>query len=98
MTPNELTALFFVAGVIGSGCRAALTTSQGFWTRKSFVDLVIGGLTGILYPLYPLIPLAGNPYQQAAMVAVLSYFAGDALQNLITNRVPKVQSFLGPQP
>lgn len=95
MTPDVWTsAVYFTGGVLGSAIRAWLTTSQVTFSRKSFADVVVGGLVGIMYPLYPLIPLVGSLLQQGTEIALLSYFAGDMLQNLLTNRIPGIQSVL----
>jgi len=85
MTPD---VWFFLGGLVGSGLKAVITTSQETFSRKSVVDIAIGGMVGVLYPLYPIVPLEGTMLQQAAEIAVISYFAGDLLQNAITNRVP----------
>ena len=96
MTP-ELWAsvVLFLGGVVGTACRALFSASQTTFSRKSCVDIVIGGVTGVLYPRFPLIPLIGmNLLEQAALVAIVSYVAASSLQNLITSRIPGVQETL----
>jgi len=98
MTDMNLTLVFILAGIIGAGLRAFLAASQEAVSRKSVVDVIVGGLVGGLYPLYPVIPLVGNWLQQGLEVALLSYVAGDVVQNAILARVPKAQAFLSPRP
>ena len=62
--------------------------SQATFSKKSLVDLVTGGLIGMLYPLYPLFPLAGNMLQQAGVVTLVGYVGASTVQNMILNRVP----------
>lgn len=90
--PATLEALaFFAGGVVGCACRAAISKSQDFYTRKTVADLIIGGLTGIIYPVIAPIPIPSSAHaniiQQAAFVALVSYFVDHLLQNYFGQRI-----------
>lgn len=72
--------------LLGSAMRAFLTPAQKTLSRKSIADVVIGGAVGLLYPLYPVVPLPGgaSPLQLAVVMFVLAYFSSDFLVNVVT--------------
>ncbi len=85
MNPLTISAVFFVAGVVGAACKAFFSNDQATWSRKSFGDVVLGGLTGILFPLISPVPLPtdANILQQAAIVAGAAYMGSDLIQNAL---------------
>lgn len=77
------TVVYGLAGLIGSALKAWVSSDQKTFSRKSVADVVIGAAVGILYPLYPLIPLPkeANLLQQAALIVALAYVSSDFIQN-----------------
>ena len=74
---------FAVGGILGSSLKAVSSNDQTTFSRKSIVDIAIGGLVGILLPLFPLIPIPkdASMVQQMALVAAIAYFTGDLAVN-----------------
>jgi hypothetical protein len=96
MTPQTTQFLALAAGgVIGTGLRALLDNSQTTLSRKTVADLVIGGLIGGIYPvLLPSFVLGDGLVQQGAFIALVSAFAGQAIQSFLGE---KINSMLGQQ-
>ena len=80
-----------LGGVCGAALRVIVTTAQPTLSRKSMVDILIGGAVGLLYPLYPVIdfPATATTLQKAAIIALLAYFASDFLVNTVSRFLPK---------
>lgn len=95
-SPDMVSLMLALGGVVGSAARSALTASQPFASRKTATDLVIGALVGFLWPLYPLIdfPAGSTTLQQAVIVAAIAYITGDALINVLT----RLGSFVAKEP
>lgn len=76
---------FGVAGLIASGLKAFVSTDQANISKKSIADVVIGGAVGVLYPLFPVIPIpeTASVLQQAVLVGVVSYFSSDLLTGIL---------------
>lgn len=85
MSPIVASVVFFVAGLIGAACKAFFSNDQATWSSKSVGDVVLGGLTGILFPLFSPMPLPeqANILQQAAVVAGVAYMGSDLIQNAL---------------
>lgn len=84
MTPDMLqTVLFFGGGLVGSACRAAIAPDQVTFSKKSVVDLIIGGLVGVIYPATGAPMLGANVIVQASFVAVLSYAGSGLIQDVL---------------
>lgn len=85
MSPVMTSLMFFVAGLLGAACKAYLSNDQATFSRKSVGDVVLGGLTGLLFPLLSPVPLPmhANLLQQAAMVAGAAYMGSDLIQNAL---------------
>lgn len=85
MSPLLVSLVFFVAGVVGAACKAFFSNDQATWSRKSIGDVILGGLTGILFPLLSPVPLPeqANLLQQAAIVAGAAYLGSDLIQNAL---------------
>ncbi len=79
------TLVYGLAGLVGSALKAWVSADQKTLSRKSIADVVIGAAVGILYPLYPLVPLPkdANLIQQAALIGVLAYVSSDFIQNAL---------------
>lgn len=101
MTPEMTQSVtYFVAGVVGTGCKSLLSQGQDFISKKTVVDIVVGGLVGILLPMFPIIPIPkdANLIQQAAMVAFVSYAAGHAIMSGLLTRMDSTKQLLSPTP
>ena len=79
------TIAFAIAGLVAAALKAFVSADQATLSRKSVADVLIGGAVGILYPLFPVVPLpeTANLLQQAVLVGVLSYFSSDLLQGIL---------------
>ena len=75
-----------LGGLVGSGLKAWLTTTQENFSKQSLADVLIGGAIGFLYPIYPLIdfPVSASIAQKAVMLAVLAYFSADMIPNVLS--------------
>lgn len=73
-----------LGGLIGSALRAAITTDQKTFSRQTIADVIIGGAIGVLYPLYPLIPLpeSASLLQRAVIMGMLAYSTSDFATNM----------------
>jgi len=76
---------YAIGGLVGSAVRAAITTSQGTFSKQSIVDVVIGGAIGLLWPIYPVIELPAHAtvLQQATIVGLFAYMSGDFVVNAL---------------
>src|SRR5690242_11975290 len=89
-TVDALTIASLIGGLFGAVVRAVWTKGQENFGPKTVVDVITGGLVGILYPVVGLgYPEGANLVQKAAWVAFVSYTSSDVVQNLVA-RVPKV--------
>lgn len=77
---------FLIAGLAASALKAYVSSDQATFSRKSVADILIGGAVGLLYPLFPMIPMPANAslIQQAALVGVICYFSSDLLQGILS--------------
>jgi hypothetical protein len=78
--------MLFLAGAIGALMRAASSPTQMTWSQRTFVDMVVGGIVGVMLPRFaPALDTAlgikfdtWTSVQQAALALVLggsgSYF------------------------
>lgn len=75
-----------LGGLIGSGLKAWLTTTQENFSKQSLGDVLIGGAIGFLYPIYPIIdfPVAASIAQKAVMLGVIAYFSADLIPGVLT--------------
>ena len=73
-----------LGGVIGSAVKAWVTVSQPTWSKQSAVDVVLGGVVGLLWTLWPPfdLPATASLVQKAAIVGVTAYFSSDLISNL----------------
>jgi len=76
--------LLFVGGAVGAFCRGALSDTQATWSRRTLVDVLMGGVMGLLTftplvlgPLQAVFALKDaetmDPYQRAALAAAVSF-------------------------
>lgn len=82
---NTLSIALFLAGLIGSALHAWATNSQTTWSKKSIIDVVIGGAVAALVPYYaPSLLPSGQPiFVQACTMGLISYFSSDFVQNIL---------------
>ena len=73
-----------LGGVIGSAVKAWVTVSQPTWSKQSAIDVVLGGVVGLLWTLWPPfdLPVTASLVQKAAIVGVTAYFSSDLISNL----------------
>lgn len=79
-------SLILAAGaLVGSLAKAWVSTEQNNFGRQSAIDVGIGVAVGILYPLFPVVPLpeTANWLQQGTLMAVISYFSSDLVGNVL---------------
>lgn len=72
----------FLGGLVGSALRAIGAPEQETLSRKSVVDIAIGGIIGILVPLTVGLPADWPLIGKAASVAILSYSGSNLLQDV----------------
>jgi len=79
------TLIFLAAGALGAALRALAANDQDTFSRKSIVDVVVGALAGVLYPVFPVmaLPTDASVWQQAALVALVGYVGASIAQNTI---------------
>lgn len=82
----NVSLVYGIAGLVGSALKAWVSNDQASFSKKSLADILIGGAVGVLYPLFPLIPLpeGANLLQQGAIIGVISYFSSDLITNVMT--------------
>jgi len=75
-----------LGGLVGSGLKAYVTTTQENFSKQSLADVLIGGAVGLLYPLYPVIdfPAGASIVQKAVMIAVIAYFSADLIPGILS--------------
>lgn len=102
LNPTALSLLLFTAGLLGGGARAFVTKAQATVSARSAVDVLMGACCGVFIPrlVDAATPLWGafNPAEQFFAVAVITYVAGDVIQNLVLSRIKAFTSVLGPAP
>lgn len=76
---------FGLAGLIASALKVFVAGDQATISRKSIADVILGGAVGILYPLYPLVPMPEHAtlLQQSMLVGVICYFSSDLITNVL---------------
>lgn len=76
---------FGLAGLIASALKVFVAGDQATLSRKSIADVILGGAIGILYPLYPIVPLpeSATLLQQSMAVGVVCYFGSDLITNVL---------------
>ncbi len=82
---TKLQIALLLAGLLGSVLKAWATQSQETFSKKSVVDVVLGGLAAVLVPQFlpSLLPPDANLLSTFAIVAVISYASADFVQNII---------------
>lgn len=82
----NVSLVFGLAGLIGSALKAWVSNDQASFSKKSVADVAIGAAVGILYPLFPVIPLpeSASLIQQGAVIGLVSYFSSDLITNVMT--------------
>jgi len=85
LSPLMISAVYALAGLAGSTLKSYGSNDQKVKSRKGIVDVALGGLVGVLYPMLPLVPIPSeaNIVQQFAFVAIISYFTADNIINLM---------------
>jgi peptidoglycan/LPS O-acetylase OafA/YrhL len=76
---------FLIAGLIGGGLKALASSDQVTWSKKSAIDVVIGGAAAVLIPqmLPSLIPSGVNLFGQGVVVLIASYVSSDIIQQVV---------------
>lgn len=82
----NVSLVYGLAGLIGSALKAWVSNDQASLSKKSVADVAIGAAVGILYPLYPILPIPEHAsiIQQGAIIGVISYFSSDLITNVMT--------------
>jgi hypothetical protein len=82
---TKLQIALLIAGLLGSALKAYISTDQTTFSKKSVVDVVIGGLAALLIPQFfpSLLPPDANVASTFAIVAVLSYVSSDLVQGVL---------------
>lgn len=84
---DPVTIATFVGGIVGAGLRVMAAPDQETFGRKSVVDIVLGGIIGILVPVTVGLP-EGSVAAKGAIVALSSYAGSNLLQDVLA-RVKK---------
>ncbi len=73
-----------LGGILGAALRVVVTPEQPTFSRRTIADVVLGGVVGLLYPLYPVVqfPADATLLQRAAIVGLVAYFSGDLAAGL----------------
>lgn len=77
------TMLYFVAGFLGGLARAFATKGQAFLSPQTLTDVIISGVTGVLFVASGLVPDAWTPAYAAAAIVMVTYVSSDLGANLI---------------
>ena len=85
MSPTIVSLVFLGCGVLGGLAKAYLTPEQSTLSRRSFGDVIVAGVVGVVGPASGLIPIpdAWNIVQQGALVAGLCYLSSDLATGLL---------------
>lgn len=85
---------YLIAGLIGAALKAWATTSQETFSKRSVVDIILGGAAAVLIPQFApnLIPTGVSLLTQSIIVGVVSYASSDLIQNMLGKFVPSVQA------
>ena len=72
---DVLDVTLLVGGLLGGFLRALVSTSQHWYSKYTIVDVVLGGVVGVCYPLIPFIPIpeSATIMQRGALVCALAY-------------------------
>jgi hypothetical protein len=78
--------VLLVAGLLGSALKAWASNSQATLSKKSIIDVVIGGVAALLIPTFAptMIPANATLVTQAAVIVMISYFSSSFIQNILT--------------
>lgn len=97
---TKLQIALLIAGLLGSGLKAYVTQSQTTWSKKSLVDIIIGGFAALLIPIYlpSLLPAGADVASTFAIVAVMSYASSDLIQNVLGKLGLSIQGGTPPAP
>jgi tetratricopeptide (TPR) repeat protein len=89
-------------GMLGSFLRALTTKGQSTLSKQTGVDMIVGGIVGVLLPVVPLssiltllgvqvqlpsLPTDWTPLQKGAAMAFVAYVFSDAIRERIMNRL-----------
>lgn len=88
-----LSLVLLIGGLLGALLRVVTNKTQPLWSRASIVDVVTGGLVGLLFPAFYTFDAAWTVLQRGAAVALVSYVSADLVTNLKERIVP---GFLAP--
>ena len=82
-TKTQLVLL--LAGIIGSALKAWSSNTQTTFSKKSIIDVVIGGAAALLIPTFAptMIPASATLLTQAAIIVMISYFSSSLVQNIM---------------
>ena len=86
LTPITLTLWLAAGGLVGGFFHAwFMGTTPTLLCKETGKTVFLGLITGILYPLFPVIPFASeaNIIQQAAQVALVTFIVGGAIQTIL---------------
>ena len=86
LTPITLTVWLAVGGLLGGTLHALfMGTTPSFWCRETGKTIFLGGIMGLLYPLYPIIPFhpEANVIQQAGLVTLIAFIVGAGIQSIL---------------
>lgn len=95
MNPSVESLIFLACGVLGGLAKAYLTPEQSTLSRRSFGDVLVAGVVGVVGPALGIIPVPTdwNIVQQGALVAGLCYLSSD----LATGMLAKVGIAASPE-
>lgn len=74
-----------LAALLGSAMKAWATNSQATLSKQSFLDIFVGGLAGLLVPIYAaqLIPKDVSLLASAGVMCFIAYSSSDLIQNVM---------------
>lgn len=89
---------YLIAGLLGSALKAWATTSQDTFSKRSVIDVILGGAAAVLIPQFlpNVIPTGVSLLTQAIIVGVISYASSDLIQNMLGKYAPNIQASGGP--
>lgn len=77
-----------VGGFLGSLLRASVNKMQPTLSKQTLVDVVVGGLVGLIIPAVDPWPEGWTVIWKGASVAVVSYVSSDLVTNLMQRFIP----------
>ena len=92
---DVLTIVLLIGGVLGSVLRVVTSKDQSTFSRASIVDVITGGLVGILFPAFYTFDDWWTILQRGAAVALVSYVSSDLVTSLKARFLP---TLLAPAP